>query len=216
MNDTKINEAYEAYEEPKKKVHIKLLIFLALIAALVICWGLKIVTFYYKTHGIGGYYFYKGSDVEVVHQLPEGLTDEDISNAVIKNEYDDGFNHEYADANESDFFVETHYLLGVQNIDNKNCKVYLLSDFGHYNDSVMQSCGCVVKMIDFQKQQGQWVAEHMWAPRNGAMYEGSIRETIPSELADLVFSDEEAEIKKTIIAETEEKVKAYYNTDEVA
>jgi len=48
------------------------------------------------------------------------------------------------------------------------------------------------------------------------MYEGSIRETIPSELADIIFSDEETEIKKKIIAETEEKVKAYYNTDKVA
>ncbi|HRK92991.1 MAG TPA: hypothetical protein PK451_06505, partial [Ruminococcus bicirculans (ex Wegman et al. 2014)] len=59
MNDAN-KETNVAYEEPKKKVHIKLLIFLALIAALVICWGLKIVTFYYKTHGIGGRYFYKG------------------------------------------------------------------------------------------------------------------------------------------------------------
>lgn len=41
-------------------------------------------------------------------------------------------------------------------------------------------------------------------------------ETIPSELADLIFSDEETEIKKTITDETEEKVKAYYDTDEVA
>lgn len=56
MNDAN-KETNVAYEEPKKKVHIKLLIFLALIAALVICWGLKIVTFYYKTHGIWGYYF---------------------------------------------------------------------------------------------------------------------------------------------------------------
>lgn len=215
MNDAN-KETNAAYEEPKKKVYVKLIIFLALITALFIVLGAKFVTFYYKTHGIGGYYFYKGCDAEVVHQLPEGLTDEDISNAVIKDEYDNGFDHEYADAGESDFFIETHYLLGVQNIDDKNCKVYLLSHYGHYKDSVMQSCGYVVKMIDFQKQQGQWVAQHLWSPRAGAMYEGSIRETIPSELADLVFSDEEAEIKKKIIAETEEKVKAYYNTDKVA
>lgn len=215
MNDAN-KETNAAYEEPKKKVYVKLIIFLALITALFIVLGAKFVLFYYRTHGIGGHYFYKGSDVEVVHQLPEGLTDEDISNAVIKDEYDNGFDHEYADAGESDFFIETHYLLGVQNIDDKNCKVYLLSHYGHYKDSVMQSCGYVVKMIDFQKQQGQWVAQHLWSPRAGAMYEGSIRETIPSELADLVFSDEEAEIKKKIIAETEEKVKAYYNTDKVA
>lgn len=56
MNDAN-KETNVAYEEPKKKVHIKLLIFLALIAALVICWGLKIVTFYYKTHGIWGILF---------------------------------------------------------------------------------------------------------------------------------------------------------------
>ena len=89
MNDAN-KETNVAYEEPKKKVHIKLLIFLAVIAALVICWGLKIVTFYYKTHGIWGYYFYKGCDAEVVHQLPEGLTDEDISNAVIMRTYNRG------------------------------------------------------------------------------------------------------------------------------
>lgn len=216
MNETNINTNINANEEPKKKVYVKLLVFLALITAIVVVLGAKFVSFYYRTHGIGGRYFYKGCDAEVVHQLPEGLTDEDISNAVIMDEYDSGFNHEYTTAGESDFFVETHYLLGVQNIDNKNCKVYLLSDYGHYKDSVLQSGGLVVKMIDFQKQKGQWTAEYLWEPRDGAMYEGSIRETIPSELADIIFSDEETEIKKTITDETEEKVKAYYNTDEVA
>lgn len=215
MNNANI-ETNESYEEPKKKVYVKLLVFLVLITAIVVVLGAKFVSFYYKTHGIGGRYFYKGCDAEVVHQLPEGLTDEDISNAVIMDEYDSGFNHEYTTAGESDFFVETHYLLGVQNIDNKNCKVYLLSDYGHYKDSVLQSGGLVVKMIDFQKQKGQWTAEYLWEPRGGAMYEGSIRETIPSELADIIFSDEETEIKKTITDETAEKVKAYYNTDEVA
>ena len=86
MNDVN-KETNAAYEEPKKKVYVKLIIFLALITALFIVLGAKFVTFYYKTHGIGGYYFYKGSDVEVVHQLPEGLTDEDISNAVIMRTY---------------------------------------------------------------------------------------------------------------------------------
>lgn len=215
MNNANI-ETNETYEEPKKKVYVKLLVFLVLITTIVVVLGAKFVSFYYKTHGIGGRYFYKGCDAEVVRQLPEDLTDEDISNAVIMDEYDSGFNHEYTTAGESDFFVETHYLLGVQNIDNKNCKVYLLSDCGHYKDSVLQSGGLVVKMIDFQKQKGQWTAEYLWEPRDGAMYEGSIRETIPSELADIIFSDEETEIKKTITDETEEKVKAYYNTDEVA
>ena len=216
MNETNINTNINANEEPKKKVYVKLLVFLVLITAIVVVLGAKFVSFYYKTHGIGGRYFYKGCDAQVVHQLPEGLTDEDISNAVIMDEYDSGFNNEYTTAGESDFFVETHYLLGVQNIDNKNCKVYLLSDYGHYKDSVLQSGGLVVKMIDFQKQKGQWAAEYLWEPRGGAMYEGSIRETIPSELADIIFSDEETEIKKTITDETEEKVKAYYNNDNVA
>lgn len=215
MNDAN-KETNTAYEEPKKKVYVKLIIFLALITAMFIVLGAKFVSFYYKTHGIGGRYFYKGCDAEVVHQLPEGLTDEDISNAVIMDKYDNGFDHEYTTDGESDFFVETHYLLGVQNIDNKNCKVYLLSDCGHYKDSVLQSVSLVVKMIDFEKQKGQWVGDYLWEPRGGAMYEGSIRETIPSELADLIFSDEETEIKKTITDETEEKVKAYYNTDKVA
>ena len=164
MNDAN-KETNAAYEEPKKKVYVKLIIFLALITALFIVLGAKFVTFYYKTHGIGGHYF---------------------------------------------------YLLGVQNIDDKNCKVYLLSDCGHYKDSVLQSGSLVVKMIDFEKQKGQWAGDYLWEPRGGAMYEGSIRETIPSELADLIFSDEETEIKKTITDETEEKVKAYYDTDEVA
>ena len=76
--------------------------------------------------------------------------------------------------------------------------------------------GLVVRMLDFKKQDDNWTMTKMWEPRGGAMYEGSIRETIPSELADLIFSDEETEIKKTITDETEEKVKAYYNTDKVA
>lgn len=216
MNETNINTNINANEEPKKKVYVKLLVFLALITVMLIVLGAKFVSFYYKTHGIGGRYFYKGCDAEVVHQLPEGLTDEDISDAVIMDEYDSGFNHEYTTAGESDFFVETHYLLGVQNIDNKNCKVYLLSDYGHYKDSVLQSGGLVVKMIDFQKQKGQWTAEYLWEPRDGAMYEGSVRENIPSELADVILSDESTELSKKLTDETEEKVKAYYNNDEVA
>lgn len=216
MNDAN-KETNTAYEEPKKKVYVKLIIFLALITAMFIVLGAKFVSFYYKTHGIGGRYFYKGCDAEVVHQLPEGLTDEDISNAVIMDKYDNGFDHEYTTAGESDFFVETHYLLGVQNIDNKNCKVYILSNDGHYKGAGnMYSGGLVVRMLDFKKQDDNWTMTKMWEPRGGAMYEGSIRETIPSELADLIFSDEETEIKKTITDETEEKVKAYYDTDEVA
>lgn len=157
MNDAN-KETNTAYEEPKKKVYVKLIIFLALITAMFIVLGAKFVSFYYKTHGIGGRYFYKGCDAEVVHQLPEGLTDEDISNAVIMDKYDNGFDHEYTTAGESDFFVETHYLLGVQNIDNKNCKVYLLSDCGHYKDSVLQSGSLVVKMIDFESRKvNGWV-----------------------------------------------------------
>ena len=208
MNDAN-KETNVAYEEPKKKVHIKLLIFLALIAELVICWGLKIVTFYYKTHGIWGYYFYKGCDAEVVHQLPEGLTDEDISNAVIMRTYNRGEANDYENAGKNDFFVESHYLMGVQSINDETCKVYILSNDGHYK-------GLVVRMLDFKKQDDNWTMTKMWEPRGGAMYEGSIRETIPSELADLIFSGEETEIKKTITDETEEKVKAYYDTDEVA
>ena len=53
MNDAN-KETNAAYEEPKKKVYVKLIIFLALITALFIVLGAKFVTFYYKTHGIGG------------------------------------------------------------------------------------------------------------------------------------------------------------------
>lgn len=152
MNDAN-KETNVAYEEPKKKVHIKLLIFLALIAALVICWGLKIVTFYYKTHGIWGYYFYKGCDAEVVHQLPEGLTDEDISNAVIMRTYNRGEANDYENAGKNDFFVESHYLMGVQSINDETCKVYILSNDGHYKGAGnMYSGGLVVRMLDFKKQ----------------------------------------------------------------
>ena len=130
MNDVN-KETNAAYEEPKKKVYVKLIIFLALITALFIVLGAKFVTFYYKTHGIGGYYFYKGSDVEVVHQLPEGLTDEDISNAVIMRTYNRGEANDYENAGKNDFFVESHYLMGVQSIDDETCKVYILSNDGH-------------------------------------------------------------------------------------
>lgn len=56
MNDAN-KETNAAYEEPKKKVYVKLIIFLALITALFIVLGAKFVTFYYKTHGIGGTLF---------------------------------------------------------------------------------------------------------------------------------------------------------------
>ena len=188
MNDVN-KETNAAYEEPKKKVYVKLIIFLALITALFIVLGAKFVTFYYKTHGIGGYYFYKGSDVEVVHQLPEGLTDEDISNAVIMRTYNRGEANDYENAGKNDFFVESHYLMGVQSIDDETCKVYILSNDGHYKGAGnMYSGGLVVRMLDFKKQDDNWTMTKMWEPRGGAMYEGSIRETIPSELADLIFS----------------------------
>lgn len=103
MNDAN-KETNAAYEEPKKKVYVKLIIFLALITALFIVLGAKFVTFYYKTHGIGGHYFYKGCDAEVVHQLPEGLTDKDISNAVIMRTYNRGEANDYDNAGKNDFF----------------------------------------------------------------------------------------------------------------
>ena len=53
MNDAN-KETNTAYEEPKKKVYVKLIIFLALITAMFIVLGAKFVSFYYKTHGIGG------------------------------------------------------------------------------------------------------------------------------------------------------------------
>lgn len=216
MNDAN-KETNAAYEEPKKKVYVKLLVFLVLITAIVVVLGAKFVSFYYKTHGIGGRYFYKGCEAEVVHQLPEGLTDEDISNAVIMRTYNRGEANDYENAGKNDFFVESHYLMGVQSIDDETCKVYILSNDGHYKGAGnMYSGGLVVRMLDFKKQDDNWTMTKMWEPRGGAMYEGSIRETIPSELADLIFSDEETEIKKTITDETEEKVKAYYDTDEVA
>ena len=52
MNDAN-KETNAAYEEPKKKVYVKLIIFIALITALFIVLGAKFVLFYYRTHGIG-------------------------------------------------------------------------------------------------------------------------------------------------------------------
>ena len=52
MNDAN-KETNAAYEEPKKKVYVKLLVFLVLITAIVVVLGAKFVSFYYKTHGIG-------------------------------------------------------------------------------------------------------------------------------------------------------------------
>ena len=66
MNDAN-KETNAAYEGPKKKVYVKLLVFLVLITVIVVVLGAKFVSFYYKTHGIGGRYFYKGCDAEVVH-----------------------------------------------------------------------------------------------------------------------------------------------------
>lgn len=87
--------------------------------------------------------------------------------------------------------------MGVQSIDDETCKVYILSNDGHYKGAGnMYSGGLVVRMLDFKKQDDNWTMTKMWEPRGGAMYEGSIRETIPSELADLIFSDEETEIKR--------------------
>ena len=51
MNDAN-KETNAAYEEPKKKVYVKLLVFLVLITAIVVVLGAKFVSFYYKTHGI--------------------------------------------------------------------------------------------------------------------------------------------------------------------
>ena len=52
MNDAN-KETNAAYEGPKKKVYVKLLVFLVLITVIVVVLGAKFVSFYYKTHGIG-------------------------------------------------------------------------------------------------------------------------------------------------------------------
>ena len=51
MNDAN-KETNAAYEEPKKKVYVKLLVFLVLITAIVVVLGAKFVSFYYKTHAL--------------------------------------------------------------------------------------------------------------------------------------------------------------------
>ena len=50
MNDAN-KETNAAYEGPKKKVYVKLLVFLVLITVIVVVLGAKFVSFYYKTHG---------------------------------------------------------------------------------------------------------------------------------------------------------------------
>lgn len=150
INDAN-KETNAAYEEPKKKVYVKLIIFLALVAALFIVLGAKFVLFYYRTHGIGGHYFYKGCDAEVVHVLPEGLTDEAISDAVINVEY----GKEKNDFDKYDCLAESHYLLGVQNVDDTHCKVYVMSLCERYRYSYTEnvSGSSMCRMIDFQKRE---------------------------------------------------------------
>ena len=136
MNDAN-KETNAAYEEPKKKVYVKLMEFLELIPAIVVVIGAKFVSLYYKTTGNVRRIISQGCDAEVVHQLPEGLTDEDISNAVIMRTYNRGEANDYDNAGKNDFFVESHYLMGVQSIDDETCKVYILSNDGHF-----KTAGC--------------------------------------------------------------------------
>lgn len=205
MNDTN-KETNAAYEEPKKKVYVKLIIFIALITALFIVLGAKFVLFYYRTHGIGGHYFYKGCDAEVVHQLPEGLTDEAISDAVINVEY----GKEKNDFDKYECLAESHYLLGVQNVDDTHCKVYVMSLCERYRYSYTEnvSGSSMCRMIDFQNEGGEWVMTDSWQPRDGAGYTASIKQTVPKEISDEAV-DTQIHIKE-LMAENTNKAKDYF------
>lgn len=186
----------------KKKIHVKLMVFLAIISVLVIVMGYK----YVNRFGFHGYYIYKGCDAEVVHVLPEGLTDEAISDAVINVEY----GKEKNDFDKYDCLAESHYLLGVQNVDDTHCKVYVMSLCERYRYSYTEnvSGSSMCRMIDFQNENGEWVMTDSWQPRDGAGYTASIKQTVPKEISDEAV-DTQIHIKE-LMAENTNKAKDYF------
>lgn len=186
----------------KKKIHVKLMVFLAIISVLVIVMGYK----YVNRFGFHGYYIYKGCDAKVVHVLPEGLTDEAISDAVINVEY----GKEKDDFDKYDCLAESHYLLGVQNVDDTHCKVYVMSLCERYRYSYTEnvSGSSMCRMIDFQNEGGEWVMTDSWQPRDGAGYTASIKQTVPKEISDEAV-DTQIHIKE-IMAENTNKAKDYF------
>ena len=186
----------------KKKIHVKLMVFLAIVSVLVIVMGYE----YVNRFGFHGYYIYKGCDAKVVHTLPEGLTDEAISNAVIDVEY----GKEKDNFDKYDCLAESHYLLGVQNVDNTHCKVYIMSLCERYRykytENVSGSSMC--RMIDFQNENGEWVMTDSWQPGDGEGYTASIKQTVPKELSDEAI-DTQIHIKE-LIAENADKAKDYF------
>jgi len=186
----------------KKKIHVKLMVFLAIISVLVIVMGYK----YVNRFGFHGYYIYKGCDAEVVHVLPEGLTDEAISDAVINVEY----GKEKNDFDKYDCLAESHYLLGVQNVDDTHCKVYVMSLCERYRYSYTEnvSGSSMCRMIDFQNENGEWVMTDSWQPRDGAGYTASIKQTVPKEISDEAV-DTQIHIKE-LMAENTNKIKKYF------
>lgn len=186
----------------KKKIHVKLMVFLAIISVLVIVMGYK----YVNRFGFHGYYIYKGCNAKVVHVLPEGLTDEAISDAVINVEY----GKEKNDFDKYDCLAESHYLLGVQNVDDTHCKVYVMSLCERYRYSYTEnvSGSSMCRMIDFQNENGEWVMTDSWQPRDGAGYTASIKQTVPKEISDEAV-DTQIHIKE-LMAENTNKAKDYF------
>lgn len=186
----------------KKKIHVKLMVFLAIISVLVIVMGYK----YVNRFGFHGYYIYKGCNAKVVHVLPEGLTDEAISDAVINVEY----GKEKNDFDKYDCLAESHYLLGVQNVDDTHCKVYVMSLCERYRYSYTEnvSGSSMCRMIDFQNENGEWVMTDSWQPRDGAGYTASIKQTVPKEISDEAV-DTQIHIKE-LMAENTNKIKKYF------
>lgn len=186
----------------KKKIHVKLMVFLAIISVLVIVMGYK----YVNRFGFHGYYIYKGCNAKVVHVLPEGLTDEAISDAVINVEY----GKEKNDFDKYDCLAESHYLLGVQNVDDTHCKVYVMSLCERYRYSYTEnvSGSSMCRMIDFQNENGEWVMTDSWQPRDGTGYTASIKQTVPKEISDEAV-DTQIHIKE-LMAENTNKIKKYF------
>lgn len=186
----------------KKKIHVKLMVFLVIISVLVIVMGYE----YVNRFGFHGYYIYKGCDAKVVHVLPEGLTDEAISDAVINVEY----GKEKNDFDKYDCLAESHYLLGVQNVDDTHCKVYVMSLCERYRYSYTEnvSGSSMCRMIDFQNENGEWVMTDSWQPRDGAGYTASIKQTVPKEISDEAV-DTQIHIKE-LMAENTNKAKDYF------
>ena len=120
------------------------------------------------------------------------------------------YGKEKNDFDKYDCLAESHYLLGVQNVDDTHCKVYVMSLCERYRYSYTEnvSGSSMCRMIDFQKENGEWAMTDSWQPRDGAGYTASIKQTVPKEISDEAV-DTQIHIKE-LMAENTNKAKDYF------